>query len=346
MARIYIATNFHQGHLPPNSLNRITADSNLPETSTLGFKGIFWTVFEQIHEMPNVAIALNVRGISSNLTKLQIFSVNQSHFPSIDEDQTKYIMLFEMTTDEGNASSVINNDSFSSGDSEQKFIKELLESLSQIESLSWLKTFKHNRNFPARFLYSHDDDDIPKDASAYVSFYFLGNLLLWQVERELSSLDLKPKRGSIKSATKKMLKIEQKISNINRWILTFNVSNDQSVKAFTSSIKQKLGLKNKFDRLPLLSDFINKYLGKATSIRRDKLTQRLTTTASVIALLGVPLGFVGMLLQISPTSQLISDGPASLLDRSIIMSLGQLGLLALFISMLLAIIISILVDRD
>ncbi len=344
MARVYVATNFHTGVVPRTGLVHRKAEFTIPATATLGFKGVFWSVFDEVFTKDDIGIDVRIGGTVCRVESVEIFVVKHLNFPCITDVQTRYLVLIAMETDTEDAGSTINNNMFSSGLNEQGFVKEVLDTVSANPGLEWIKSFRHDRDFPARLLYSHDGA-VPANASAYAAFYFFGNLLLWQVERELSYLDIRFKGDAIHDISKNMLKIEQKIANLNRWTLTVNISNDPAVKAFTAEIRKKLGLKNKFDRLPALTEYINNYLTRATGIRRDKYTQRLATAASVIALLGIPIGFIAMVLAINPASIIVSDGMAALLSLSLLMSLGPLGIVALIAALLIAVLMSVLIDR-
>lgn len=319
-----------------------------PDTVTLGFRGVFNKVFAAAYRVHCDVLEIEFLGIVWAVKSTYIFRVNRTHFPTQGERQTKYLCLFELETDALEEDQSPNDRATELGINEQTFIAELFSDLSKHEAYSWLKNLHHDRGWFARlsaeeFIGSRNNEF---DPIALTAFYYLGLLLIWQVQRELANIDITFGGKKYPSIIKSTLEIRKKLLNIERWILTKNVTNNSSLKQYCSLVKSRLGLEEKYEKLLPLNESIEKITISAATANQERHAKKLTVSASVLAILGIPIAFLTLLLTFSPSNTILRDGPALLIKDPVASFFIIYGLPVVIITILIAIIVWLLMDRE
>ena len=348
MTRVfYLASNFHEFD-PPKHAKVITAESSdysFPENVTLGLRGTFWNVFEAVISPEVTPFEIELLGYKWTVDNLIVLDVREDRFPLVDGKQTRYVCLFEVHSDLPE-SKTIDTLSVEQKLSEQQFVKQLFTAIRSVDGYEWLSSLKHERGLPARFQEEFKGNiDLAETAAALAGFFFLGNLLLWQSQREHSNLDLSEAGRSYRRNVSKLLETRRKLINIERWILTKNISNDPQIKQFAREIKGSLGLVRKYDGLLPLNESIEGHYVSASTLRQERYTKRISTLATVFALIGIPISFLSMLLALSTTSPVVENGPSLFANIGVLRFLLIFGVPSLIVTFFIGVVVAIITHR-
>ena len=346
----FVGSNFHElKKLQAQNayLERIEL-SEKPVNVTLGFRGVFNKVFSAAYRVKCHQEEISFLGLSWNVKSAYLFRVHRSHFPIQEGRQTKYLCIFEIETAELDEGESPNKRATKLGLNEQGFISALFKELKNHDTHDWVKDLHHDRGWFSRFSAEEFTGDRKDefDPIALTAFYFFGLLLIWQVQRELANIDITFGGKKYPAIIKSTLEIRKTILNIERWILTQNISNNAPLKQYCSSIKNRLGLEQKYERLLPLNESIEKITTSAANANQERHAKKLTVSASVLAILGIPIAFLTLLLTFSPSNTILKDGPALLVKDPVASFFVIYGLPVIVITALIAIIVWLLMDRE
>jgi hypothetical protein len=321
---------------------------NYPERVTLGFRGVFNKVFSNAYRVGCDSQDIDFLSIVWTVKSAYIFVVDQGAFPIQDGRQTKYLCVFELETDGLPEDESPNDRASQFGLNEQQFIAELFSNMARHTAFDWVTNLKHDRNWFARFAAQEftAEEDSGFDPIALTAFYCFGLLLTWQVQRELANIDISFGGKKYAAIIKSTLEIRKTILNVERWILTRNVSNDRDIRQYCGSLKSSLGLEEKYARLLPLNESIERITTSAANANQERHAKKLTVSASVLAILGIPIAFLTLLLTFSPSSTILEDGPALLVQDPVASFFVIYGIPVIIITALIAIIIWLLMDRQ
>lgn len=346
----FIGSNFHElRNLEAlnTQLNQIDLLKN-PAYVTLGFRGVFNKVFSAAFKIECEQKEIQFLEISWTINSVYLFRVHRGHFPIQEGRQTKYLCLFELETDGLNHDESPNDRATKLGINEQGFISELFSELTNYDTYDWLKSLRHDRGWFARL--SAEEFEEPRenefDPIALTAFYYFGLLLIWQVQRELANIDITFGGKKYPSIIKSTLEIRKKILNIERWILTQNITNNAALKKYCVSIKTRLGLARKYENLLPLNESIEKITTSAANANQERHAKKLTVSASVLAILGIPIAFLTLLLTFSPSNTILKDGPALLIKGPVASFFVLYGVPVIVITALIAVIVWLVMDRE
>lgn len=323
MARYVLGSNFHQANLTGAARSWSSADmATFPPAVTLGFRGVFWSVFTGVHEFEVKEEPILIYDRPCRILKLLALESADATTRLGFSDPRNVFVVFILETLDPTEEVDLNDEMFTRDGAsigvEQQFVQQALNSLRPVTPDEFVPSLVHHRNLPARFIFALDQAVRNESLTAsIVAFYFYALLMLWQVEREQVHLPLDTPEDELASATRMLLRQRQKIINVTRLFFTTNVTNNPETQRVRKQVMTRFGLERRFSRLPPIIESIERYYEVRTQALLQHQSEKLNRIAMAIALLGLPISVISMLLAIDTRAEIVNQ-PVHILGNPII----------------------------
>lgn len=295
--------------------DKVDHEKTFPANVTLGFRGTFWKIFSDLYEI--FSGEHKFTWLDSEWTLRRAF-ILRSVKPDVQlylEDRAHVFVALHIVSADGKDGEWINAQAFERGLTEQQLLHSLYQAVGDANNLAQVKTATHRRNLPARFLFPVEDAEMNATAVSLLCFYTLAQLIVWQIDRDHASIELRPDPNDINRKLIAVLRNRARIINVRRYFLTKNITNDKANARITALGRSHINLKAKFDGFIETNDLIEKFFLASSQIRQNRSTKILNITALFIAIIGLPTAVMSMLIALQDNT-LIVKNPSTIINQA------------------------------
>lgn len=337
---ILIGSNFHVAgvHEAVENFTASTHAKSFPSDVTLGFRHNFWRVFSELSEYEHGEVPFVWLGRKWHLVSLWVAESRDVEFTRGLDDPINIFLILVLRSEESSGRTL--HDLFFDHDlNEQSAFGALVSALSAEPVYPFLKSFSHSRGLNGVFTWESPAVDVaPSVLVSIFAFHAYALLIIWKVAREQTNIVLSPSDEQFRKQLHSLLRIRSTLINLDRYLLTENISNHPAVKKLASSLRRRFGLRSKFDRLLPLNEVMQRHLEVVAQLRGDLKSTILNVIAFVIAAIGLPLSVIAAFLALNEVAPVVAQGLSyawspsirSFLVAASLLSFGLLGLAAAF----------------
>jgi hypothetical protein len=292
-----------QNGLPQNSylLDKI----HNPPMTTLGFKQIFWKVFQRVYSVQLNHAPINWLGINLVLREACVLVTQEGS--SASNEPTDCLVVYSLESidylkDEVRAR--VQNVRRTNGLTEQQLIEAFNQSIvgTPYGKLADI-TFS---DFPGYSLFTKAYPGGAENIFPFLyGFYYYGWLLCQRLERDQMDITLDLNQSTSSQSLRRIAEHRIRLVNIQRYFLTLNRSNLQSAKEAADMLRDSFSLPSRYARHTEINNSFEEHLANVSRISETERSQTFKQIAAVLTFLGVPLALFSALMSASSDAAIV-----------------------------------------
>ena len=295
--------------------DKVDDEKTFPLNVTLGFRGTFWRIFSDIHEIFAGEHQFSWLDSEWTLRCAYIFRSMKRDVQLYLDDRSHVFVALHVVSKDAKDGKWINSRAFENSMTEQELLSSLFKAIGDNNNLAQIRTASHSRNFPARFLFPTEGTQMNATSVAIMCFYAFAQLVVWQIDRDHASIELRADPLDINKNLVAVLRIRARIINIRRYFLTNNITNDRTNSQYVSMARQYTNLQHKFEGFSETNDLIERFFLTSSQIKINLSTKVLNITALFIAVIGLPTAIMSMLISLSENTMIVKE-PRKIIDQT------------------------------
>lgn len=270
-----------------------------PPTTTLGFKQIFWKIFDRVYSIQMGHECINWLDI--NLTIKEAFLFVSQRNLSAKNDYLDCLIVYSLESidylkDEvqGKIQDIRRINNFSEQKLIELFNKSIIETqYKQLANIEYI-------DFPGYSLFTKKYPEGGVNIFPYFyTFYYYAWLLCQRLEREQIDVRLDLKQSNFSQSLRRIANHRIRLVNIHRYFLTLNRSNIQATKETADILRSYFSLQNRYERHIDINNSFEKHIANISRISEAEQSQTFKQIAAILTFLGVPLALFSALMSVS-----------------------------------------------
>jgi hypothetical protein len=307
---LYVGSNYHSylERRPLSTQNVRSSRDHFPNAVTLGYRDVFWRVFSEVAQHFDQEVDIAWLGVDWTLSSIWVVESREVAFAKDGADPSDVLLVLCLRPRHG-AMPNVRELAFSQGLTEQQAVAALLAACSNPSTDTFLASFRHSRQMNALFLWTSAPSRTPVATSvALFCFYSFALLMIWKVGREQAAIQLTPGSHAYRQQLTALIRLRSLIIDIERLLLTRNISNDPEVVRLAASLRDQFQLRQKLNDLLPMNEAIQRHLDSLAQLRADEKSAVLNLVAFVIAAVGLPVAVMSMLLALNEAAPVVGLG--------------------------------------
>lgn len=278
-----------------------------PPVTTLGFKQIFWKVFQRVYTIPLNHEPITWLGLNLIIREAHVLVTKEGiSAPNAPLDCLVVYSLESIDCIKDEVRTRIQTVRQAQNLTEQDLVVKFNQSIkgTQYQQLAELV-------FSGVPGYSFFSESYPEGIESMVpffyGFYFYGWLICQRLEKAQVSIVLDLSQTNYNELLKIIAEHRIRLINLQRYFLSLNRSNLQSTKELANILRDHFSLQSRFSRHASINSSFEEHLDNISRISEAESSQIFKQIAAVLTFLGVPLAIFSALMSASTEVSIVTS---------------------------------------
>lgn len=284
-----------QGGLPSSSY-LLNKNYNPPAT-TLGFRQIFWKIFQRVYSIQLSPETIDWLGI--NLVLREAFVLVTQEGLSAPNSPLDCLIIYSLECIDYHKNEVrtrIQNVRRLNGFTEQQLIEAFNQAILGTPYYQ-LAAFTFS-DFPGYSIFTKEYAEGSEHIFPFLyGFYYYGWLLCQRLERDQIEIKLDLDQSTSGQPLKRIAEHRIRLVNIQRYFLTLNRSNLQAAKDVADVLaRDSFSLQSRYARHTEINKSFEEHLANVSRISETERSQTFKQIAAILTFLGIPIALFSALM--------------------------------------------------